>query len=65
MNLLFLISAQGGSNGPLSKNLAHVSGILFVGRAARVARLAERVLGSACRVVCSTDDPAIAQVTAA
>ena len=58
--LLVLITARGGSKGLPGKNLALVGGIPLVGRAARVGRLAAQALGPECRVVCSTDDPAIA-----
>ena len=58
--VLFLIPARGGTKGFPGKNLARLGGIPLVGRAARVARQAASVLGPGCRVVCSTDDPAIA-----
>ena len=64
-SILFLIPARGGSKGFPGKNLARVAGIPLVGRAARVARHASSVLGPGCRVVCSTDDPAIADVARA
>ena len=60
-SILFLIPARGGSKGFPGKNLARLAGIPLVGRAARVARQASSVLGPGCRVVCSTDDPAIAE----
>jgi len=60
MKALFLIPARGGSKGLPGKNLALVGGIPLVGRAVRVARqVAAGLPGS--RVVCSTDDPAIAE----
>lgn len=58
---LFLIPARRGSKGFPGKNLAMLAGIPLVGRAARVARQAAVVIGPDCRVVCSTDDPAIAE----
>jgi N,N'-diacetyllegionaminate synthase len=60
--ILFLIPARGGSKGFPGKNLARLGGIPLVGRAARVARQAASVLGPGCRVVCSTDDPDIAEM---
>jgi N,N'-diacetyllegionaminate synthase len=60
MKLLFLIPARGGSKGLPGKNLMPVAGIPLVGRSARAATLAARLLNLPCRVVCSTDDPAIA-----
>jgi N,N'-diacetyllegionaminate synthase len=59
MKVLFLIPARAGSKGLPGKNLALLAGIPLVGRAARTAR---RVAGAfpGSRVVCSTDDPAIA-----
>jgi len=60
-SILFLIPARGGSKGFPGKNLARLAGVPLVGRAARVARQAASVLGPGCRVVCSTDDPAIAE----
>lgn len=59
MKLLFLVPARGGSKGFPGKNLALLAGIPLVGRAARNGRqVAAAFPGS--RVVCSTDDPAIA-----
>jgi N,N'-diacetyllegionaminate synthase len=63
--ILFLIPARGGSKGFPGKNLAKLADIPLVGRAARVACRAASVLGPACRVVCSTDDPAIAEAARA
>lgn len=64
-DILFLIPARGGSKGFPGKNLAKLTGIPLVGRTARVARQAASVLGPACRVICSTDDPAIAEAARA
>ena len=59
--VLFLIPARGGSQRVPGKNLRMVAGIPLVGRAAHTARLAaDRLEGGPHRVVCSTDDPAIA-----
>jgi len=58
---LFLIPARGGSKGFPGKNLARLAGIPLVGRAARVARQTAAVLGEEYSVICSTDDPAIAE----
>jgi len=63
--ILFLIPARRGSKGYPGKNLAKLAGIPLVGRAARVASQAASVLGPGCRVVCSTDDPAIAEAACA
>lgn len=60
MKLLFLVPARGGSSGLPGKNLALVGGIPLVGRAVRVARQAGRLLAGEHRVVCTTDDTAIA-----
>ena len=60
-SILFLIPARGGSKGFPGKNFARLSGIPLVGRTARVARQAASALGPGCRVVCSTDDSAIAE----
>jgi N-acetylneuraminate synthase len=59
--ILFLIPARGGGKGFPGKNLARLAGIPLVGCSARVARQAASVLGAGCRVVCSTDDPAITE----
>lgn len=64
-NTLVLIPARGGSKGVPGKNLSTVAGIPLVGRAARTARSAGAGLGVGWRVVCSTDDPAIAEVARA
>jgi N-acetylneuraminate synthase/N,N'-diacetyllegionaminate synthase len=59
--VLFLIPARGGSVRIPGKNLRTVAGIPLVGHAARTARLAaDRTPGGPHRVVCSTDDAAIA-----
>jgi N,N'-diacetyllegionaminate synthase len=64
--ILFLIPARGGSVRVRGKNLRTVAGIPLVGHAARTARLAAaRLPGGPHRVICSTDDPAIAAVAAA
>ena len=65
MSVLFLIPARGASKGFPGKNLATLAGIPLVGRAARVARQAAAALGGESRVVCSTDDPAIAAAACA
>lgn len=59
MKLLFLVPARGGSKRFPGKNLALLGGIPLVGRAARAGRLAAAAFPGS-RVVCSTDDPAIA-----
>ena len=59
--ILFLIPARGGSVRIPGKNLRTVAGIPLVGHAARTALLAAgRIPGGPHRVVCSTDDAAIA-----
>jgi N-acetylneuraminate synthase/N,N'-diacetyllegionaminate synthase len=59
--VLFLIPARGGSQRVPGKNLVAIGGIPLVGRGARTARLAAaRLDGGPHRVICSTDDPAIA-----
>ncbi|HEX2756186.1 MAG TPA: N-acetylneuraminate synthase family protein [Candidatus Limnocylindrales bacterium] len=64
--ILFLIPARGGSSRVPGKNLRTVAGIPLVGHAVRNARLAAaRVPGGPHRVVCSTDDAAIAAVARA
>ncbi len=62
MTSLFLIPARGGSKGVLGKNLRTIGGIPLVGRAIRTARLAAKLNGGSARVICSTDDVAIATV---
>jgi N,N'-diacetyllegionaminate synthase len=64
--VLFLIPARGGSVRIPGKNLRTVAGIPLVGHAARTARLAaDRIPGGPHRIICSTDDPAIADVARA
>ena len=64
--ILFLVPARGGSKRVPGKNLRPVGGIPLVARAVRVGFEAARALGGgAHRVVCSTDDPAIAAIAAA
>jgi sialic acid synthase SpsE/CMP-N-acetylneuraminic acid synthetase len=59
--VLFLVPARGGSRRVPGKNLRLVAGIPLVGHAARTARAAAaRLGGGPHRVICSTDDPAIA-----
>lgn len=65
MSILFLVPARGGSKGFPGKNVALLTGIPLVGRAARTACQAAAMLGGDCRVVCSTDDPAIAEAARA
>lgn len=60
MKLLFLIPARGGSKGSPGKNLKRFGGIPLVGRAARLAQHSGRLIGFPYRVICSTDDPVIA-----
>ena len=55
---LFLIPARGGSRRLPGKNIQHLAGIPLVGWAARIARAAAT---DDDLVVCSTDDPAIAE----
>jgi len=59
--VLVLITARGGSKGLPGKNLAPVGGIPLVGRVARIGRQVLAGCGPGSRVVCSTDDPAIAE----
>lgn len=59
--LLFLIPARGGSTRIPGKNLRTIAGIPLVGHAARTARIAAANLpGGPHRILCSTDDAAIA-----
>jgi CMP-N,N'-diacetyllegionaminic acid synthase len=62
VKVLGLIPARGGSKWLPGKNLKLVGGIPLVGRAARTARQAGIRFGEPFRIVCSTDDPAIAEV---
>ncbi len=60
--ILFLVPARGGSVRVPGKNLRLVAGIPLVARAVRAARLAAAAVpGGPHAVVCSTDDPAIAE----
>ena len=59
---LFLIPARGGSRRLPGKNVGLLAGIPLVGWAARVARAASE---PGDLVICSTDDPAIAEAAAA
>ena len=59
--ILIVVPARGGSKGLPGKNLAEVAGIPLVGRAVRTGRTALRMLAEPGRVVCTTDDPAIAE----
>jgi N,N'-diacetyllegionaminate synthase len=64
--VLFLIPARGGSQRIPGKNLQPVAGIPLVARSIRTARrAAARMAPAPHRVVCSTDDPAIAEVAEA
>ncbi len=64
--VLFLVPARGGSQRVVGKNLRTLAGIPLVGRASRTAlRAARRLPGDGHRVVCSTDDAAIAAVARA
>ncbi|MFH1475560.1 MAG: N-acetylneuraminate synthase family protein [Chloroflexota bacterium] len=61
--VLFLVPARGGSIRVPAKNLRTVAGIPLVAHGARIARAAAaRTPGGPHAVVCSTDDPAIADV---
>lgn len=60
--LLVVVPARGGSKGLPAKNLAEVGGVPLVARAVRTGQRALGALGGTGRVVCSTDDPAIATV---
>jgi N-acetylneuraminate synthase len=60
MTIYFLITARGGSKGLPGKNLRPLGGIPLVGRSALLGRQAGEALGLPFRVVCSTDNPAIA-----
>lgn len=62
MAILFLVPARGGSKGIIGKNLRTVGGVPIVGRATRTARMTSDLLSEPSRVICSTDDPAIAEV---
>lgn len=62
---LVLITARGGSKGVPGKNVARVGGIPLVGRSARVGRGALGACAPGSRVVCSTDDTAIADAARA
>lgn len=60
--VLFLIPARGGSRRVSGKNLRTVGGIPLVGRASRTARQAASATpGGPHSIVCSTDEPAIAE----
>jgi N-acetylneuraminate synthase/N,N'-diacetyllegionaminate synthase len=64
--VLFLIPARAGSRRLPGKNLRTIAGIPLVGRAAMLARSAARLVPDGPHaVVCSTDDPAIADVARA
>ncbi len=64
--VLFLIPARGGSQRIPHKNLRSVAGIPLVGHAARIARRAAVGLADGPhRIVCSTNDPAIAEAARA
>ncbi|MHB8799690.1 MAG: N-acetylneuraminate synthase [Thermoanaerobaculia bacterium] len=60
MRLLILVPARGGSKRFPGKNLASLAGIPLVGRAARLGRRCLAAMGGEGRVICSTDDAAIA-----
>jgi N,N'-diacetyllegionaminate synthase len=61
MPILFLIAARGGSKSFPGKNIALLAGIPLVGRSIRTARASARTLPQS-RIVCSTDDSAIARI---
>lgn len=64
--MLFLIPARKGSKGLPGKNVRPLGGVPLVGWAARNAVAAARLLGGAGHaVICSTDDPAIAEAARA
>jgi N,N'-diacetyllegionaminate synthase len=66
LSTLFLVPARGGSIRVPGKNLRLVGGIPLVGRAIRAALGAASTIGEGeHRVVCSTDDPAIAEAAIA
>jgi CMP-N-acetylneuraminic acid synthetase len=64
MKLLFLVPARGSSKGLPGKNLMALDGVPLVGRAVRTGRQVAAEFGGS-RVVCSTDDPAIADAARA
>jgi len=61
LDYIAFIPARGGSKGIPSKNLQLVGGIPLVQRTILTVRRAQKNLGSAIRVVVSTDSPQIAQ----
>jgi N,N'-diacetyllegionaminate synthase len=63
--VLFLVPARGGSRRIPGKNLRLLAGMPLAGRAVRTAvRAATTIPGGPHAVVCTTDDPAIADVAA-
>ena len=58
---IFIILARGGSKRLPGKSLLTIGGVPLIGRTVRTARMAARRLGSASRVVVSTDDEVIAR----